>query len=66
MIEKMNQMFEENFVNAIMNENAVIVNCAKIFTETVTSVENTLKAEGISIGETYWNGELGAYIIPLI
>ena len=66
MIQKINQIFEENYVNAQMNEKAVIVNCGKVFTETVTSVENTLKSEGIQIGETYWSNGINVYVIPVI
>lgn len=65
-IVKMNQLFEKHNVNALMAEDCVIVNCGRIFKDTVISVVNTLKAEGIKTGEVYWNDGINAYIIPLI
>jgi ABC-type glycerol-3-phosphate transport system substrate-binding protein len=29
-------------------------------------IENTLKSEGVKIGESYWNDNLKAYIIPVV
>ncbi len=66
MIDKMNAMFEKYSEPAIMNEKAVIVNCGKIFKETVTAIENTLKSEGVKIGESYWDDNLNVYIIPVV
>lgn len=65
MIAKINKIFEENHEPALMTKNAVIVNCGRIFTDTVTSIENTLRAEGVTIKETSWNAGLGAYVIKV-
>ena len=66
MIKKMNKLFNKYSEPAIMNEKAVIVNCGKMFKTTVTAIENTLKSEGVKIGESYWNDNLKAYIIPVV
>ena len=62
----MNQIFEENNVNAIMNDKIVIVNVGRIFESTVISVINTLNSYGVKTGEYEWNDGFNAWIINVI